>query len=165
MSLTIRDTIPADLPALLDIYNHEVKYGLSTFDINPKNLEQWQKWYEGHTSGNHFVLTAEADGRAVGYSSLSEYRTKEAYAATVELSVYVDTAYRGRGIAKALVLRTVEKARENGDVHTIISVITGGNRASIELHKKLGFTHYGTIREVGEKFGRMLDIDNFQLII
>ena len=59
--------------------------------------------------------------------------------------MYVDTAYRGRGIAKALVLRTVEKARENGDVHTIISVITGGNRASIELHKKLGFTRLGVI--------------------
>lgn len=165
MSLIIRDTVPEDLPALLAIYNHEVEHGVSTFDLNCKDMAQWREWYRDHMTGNRFILTAESDGRAVGYASLSQYRTKEAYAATTELSVYVATAYRGRGIAKELIRRTVEKARENGNVHTIISVITGGNEASIGLHKKLGFTHCGTIREVGEKFGRLLDIDNFQLII
>ena len=165
MSLTIRDTVPEDLPELLAIYNYEVEHGVSTFDLNKKDMRQWREGYDDHMLGNRFILTAEVDGKAVGYSSLSEYRSKEAYAATTELSVYVDTAYRGRGIAKELIRRTVEKARENGNVHTIVSVITGGNRASIELHKKLGFTHCGTICEVGEKFGRLLDIDNFQLIL
>ena len=165
MSFIIRDAIPADLPALLDIYNSEVENGTATFDINKKTLDQWNDWYEEHTCGNKFVLTAEADGRAVGYASLSRYRAKEAYAATTELSVYVHEYYRGRGIATALIGETIKKARENGNVHTIISVITGGNEASIHLHEKLGFVHCGTIRQVGVKFGRLLDIDNFQIII
>jgi phosphinothricin acetyltransferase len=32
------------------------------------------------------------------------------------------------------------------------------NAASIGLHKKLGFKHAGTLTNVGEKFGRLLDV-------
>ncbi|MBO5671505.1 MAG: GNAT family N-acetyltransferase, partial [Clostridia bacterium] len=56
-------------------------------------------------------------------------------------------------------------ARQRGELHTIVSVITSGNDASVALHKKFGFTYCGTIREVGSKFGRMLDIQNYQLIL
>jgi phosphinothricin acetyltransferase len=32
------------------------------------------------------------------------------------------------------------------------------NAASIGLHQKLGFKHAGTLKNVGEKFGRTLDV-------
>ncbi len=51
------------------------------------------------------------------------------------------------------------------DVHTVISVITGGNEASLKLHEAFGFEYCGVLREVGEKFGRRLDIVNLQLIV
>jgi len=44
-------------------------------------------------------------------------------------------------------------------------VITGGNQASIHLHEELGFLHCGTIKEVGVKFGRYLDIENYQMMV
>ncbi len=56
-------------------------------------------------------------------------------------------------------------AREREDIHTVISVITGGNEASMKLHEQLGFVHCGTIREVGKKFGEILDIENYQIIL
>lgn len=111
------------------------------------------------------MIVAEEDNRAVGYASLSSYRPKEAYKTTVELSIYVSKDYRRKGIAGKLAAAIIEIARSNDDVHTVISVITGGNEASALLHKHLGFIHCGTIREVGMKFGRKLDIDNYQLIL
>ena len=51
------------------------------------------------------------------------------------------------------------------DIHTVISVITGVNEASIRLHREFGCTHCGTMKQVGKKFGKLLDIDNFQLMV
>ena len=44
-----------------------------------------------------------------------------------------------------------------------VSVIAGGNAASVRLHEKFGFTYSGTLHEVGLKFGRYLDIVNYEL--
>lgn len=153
------------MEALLSIYNYEVVNGTATFDLEPKTMEERMVWFREHNVDNHPLIVAEMNGRAVGYASLSGYREKEAYAATVELSIYVDPAYRRRGVARTLMQSILDEAGRRQDIHTVISVITGGNEASIKLHKEFGFIHCGTMREVGEKFGRLLDIDNFQLMV
>lgn len=163
--MVIRTAEEKDMPELLDIYNYEVKHGLATFDLNPKTMEERLVWFREHNVGNHPLIVAVEDGKAVGYASLSSYRPKEAYAATVELSVYIDRDYRRRGIAGELAYAILETAKERDDIHTVISVITGGNEASIRLHERLGFIHCGTIREVGVKFGKMLDIENYQMLV
>lgn len=156
---------PADMEQLVRIYNYEVLHGTATFDLNPKTIEERMEWFHAHNVNNHPLIVAELDGKAVGYASLSEYREKEAYAATVELSVYVDPDYRRRGIARRLIGDILDEAKRRSDIHTVISVITGGNDASIALHEEFGFQYCGTIREVGEKFGQLLDIVNYQLMV
>lgn len=163
--MEIRIAQEGDVPYLLDIYNYEVLHGEATFDINPRTLSERLDWYYAHNVGNHPLIVAVEDGHAVGYACLSPYRVKEAYAATVELSVYVHKDYRKRGIARKLMLHILSMAREDKRIHTVISVITGGNRASIHLHEELGFLHCGTIKEVGVKFGKYLDIENYQMMV
>ena len=163
--MVIRIAEERDVPYLLDIYNYEVLHGNATFDLNPRTLADRMDWFYEHNVGNHSLIVAEENGRAVGYASLSAYRVKEAYAATVELSVYVDKEYRKRGIARRLMIEILELARQDERIHTVVSVITGGNTASIHLHEELGFLHCGTIREVGVKFGELLDIENYQMMV
>lgn len=163
--MKIRMAEERDMEALLSIYNYEVLNGTATFDLEPKSMEERMKWFRAHNVDNHPLIVAEEDGRAVGYASLSPYREKEAYAATVELSIYVDPGYRRRGAARKLMEAILDEARRRDDIHTVISVITGGNEASIRLHREFGFTHCGTMKEVGKKFGKLLDIDNFQLMV
>lgn len=163
--MKIRAAEEQDMPELLDIYNYEVEKGYATFDLRPKTMEERMVWFREHNRDNHPLIVAEEDGKAVGYASLSSYRIKEAYAATVELSLYVHKDYRRRGIAAELAEAILNMAREREDIHTVISVITGGNAASMRLHKKLGFTHCGTMREVGVKFGKLLDIENYQIMV
>ena len=165
MSVKIRLTEERDLPALLAINNHEVLHGTATLDLHAKTAEDWQNWYDAHREGNHFALTAELDGQAIGYATLSGYREKEAYKTTAELSIYVHPDHRRQGVASALMGEVLRLAKQRGDVHTIVSVITGGNTASIALHESFGFLYCGTIREVGMKFGRMLDIYNYQRLL
>lgn len=163
--MVIRVAEERDMEALLAIYNYEVLNGVATFDLEPKTMEERMVWFREHNVKNHPLIVAEMDGQAVGYASLSAYREKEAYQTTVELSVYVDPEYRRRGVARALMGAILDEAGRRDDIHTVISVITGGNEASVRLHEAFGFIHCGTMREVGVKFGRRLDIDNFQLMV
>jgi len=47
---------------------------------------------------------------------------------------------------------------EKAGLHTVLARITTGNTISIHLHEAVGFEHVGIMREVGEKFGRILDV-------
>ena len=163
--MEIRKAVQTDLPALLEIYNYEVLNGTATFDLTAQTLEQRQVWFDAHNIENHPLYVAETDGIVVGYVSLSTYREKEAYRSTVELSVYVHHEYRGQGIASQLMAFIIEEARRDESIHTVISVITSGNAASVKLHEKFGFAFGGTLKEVGVKFGRYLDIDNYYLMV
>ena len=163
--MKIRKAGIQDLERLLEIYNYEVLYGISTLDLTEKTLEERKQWFEGHNVANHPLYVAEVEGQVAGYVCLSSYREKEAYYSTVELSVYVDVNYRRKGIASKLMEFILEEARNREDIHTIISVITSANAASRHLHEKYGFQYSGTIREAGIKHGSYQDIENYQLMV
>jgi len=44
------------------------------------------------------------------------------------------------------------------DKHGMVAEIDAANPASLRLHARLGFERAGTLREVGIKFGRWLDL-------
>ncbi|MEA4870438.1 MAG: N-acetyltransferase family protein [Christensenella sp.] len=161
--MLIRKAEQKDLPELLRIYNDEVINGVATLDLNPRTLEEWQIWFDHHNVENHPLYVALLDGRIAGYSSLSSYREKEAYRSTVELSIYVSPDFRKRGVATELMSFILEEAKRDERTHTVVSVITAGNEASCKLHEKFGFEFCGTIREVGVKFGKYQDIENYRL--
>ena len=161
--MIIRKPVREDIPALLGIYNYEVENGVATLDINKKTLTEWEKWYDNHNIENHPLIVCEAEGEVAGYATLSSYREKEAYKSTVELSVYVSPCYRKKGVGTLLMNAIISMAKEDESIHTVVSVITAGNEASRSLHEKFGFTFCGTICEVGEKFGRYVDIENYSL--
>lgn len=163
--MLIRKAEQKDLQELLDIYNYEVVNGVSTLDLNPRSLEDWQIWLDRHNVENHPLYIAEIDGRVAGYSSLSSYREKEAYKSTVELSIYISPDYRKRGIATALMAFILDLAKADPRTHTVVSVITAGNEASCKLHEKFGFDFCGTVPEVGMKFGKYQDIVTYSLFV
>jgi hypothetical protein len=47
----------------------------------------------------------------------------------------------------------------------LIARITGDSAASLHLHRSAGFVHVGRLREVGRKFGRLLDVHVLQLVL
>ena len=97
-----------------------------------------------------------------GFATYGPFRALPAYAHTVEHSVYVRADQRGRGVGRALLAELVRTARER-ELHVMVGVIDAANLASVALHRAAGFRHAGTLREVGYKFGRWLDVDLYQL--
>ena len=154
--LVVRLAALDDAEAIRRIYNHEVEHTTHTFDLVPRSLQDQQAWLQ-EREGALGVLVAELDGQVVGFASLSEYRPRAAYRTSVESSVYVDGALRGRGVGRRLMRELVEVARSRG-FHTMLARIADGHEASIQLHQAAGFSVVGTEREVGRKFGGWLDV-------
>ena len=124
--------------------------------MEPKSLDDRRAWLAAH-GPRHPVLVAERDGHVVGWASLSPWSPRGAYADTAEVSVYVAEAQRGRGVGRRLLEEVVEAGRRAG-LHAVVAQIVGENAASIHLHEALGFERVGVLREVGRKFGRLLDV-------
>ena len=77
--MLIRTAELSDLPALLAIYNDEVKKGVATFDTDPQTWEERRAGFDAHYIENHPLLTAVADdGTIAGYASLSTFCAKKA---------------------------------------------------------------------------------------
>ncbi len=163
--MLIRKAKIEDLQQLLDIYNYEVVNGTATLDLNPKSIKEWEQWFYAHNVGNHPLFVAEIDGKVAGYTSFSSFREKEAYKSTVELSVYISLDFRRQGVATELMRYILDEAKKSDDIHTIVSVITDGNDASQKLHQKFGFEFCGTIKEVGTKFGKYVNINNYSISV
>ena len=157
----IRKAEKEDIPALMKIYNEAILHTVATFDMEVKDLEDRKKWFNEHTE-KYVIFVWEEDGMIKGYSSLSRYRDRKAFDGTVEISVYIGEAWRGKGIGKALMQRALGFAEEHPEICEVVSLITGENAGSIHLHEELGFVYCGQFRNVGQKFGKMLDLNFYQ---
>ncbi len=154
--LIIRPARPDDLNAITKIYNEAILTTDATFDTEPKTDEEQRTWFINHGPKNP-ILVAELDSTVVGWASLSDWSDRCAYSDTAEISLYVKENSRGKGIGKKLLEEIIQEGEKVG-LHTIIARITTGNQQSIHLHENLGFEHIGVMREVGRKFGRLLDV-------
>jgi len=163
METYIRKAEKSDLLRITDIYNWAVENTTASFDINSQTIEQRAVWLS-HYGDRHPLIVCEVDGYVAGYASLSEFRSKEGYKNTCELSVYIDPQYHRNGLGHKLMVYMIELGKEIG-YHVIMSGITADNEISIKMHEKLGFEHCGHMKEVGFKFGRYLDCVFYQLII
>jgi len=154
--------VPDDAEAIRIIYNHEVGTSTASFDLVERTAEQQVAWMADR-SGAFSVLVAIEGEAVLGFASLSPYKERAAYRSTVENSVYVDAAHRGRGVADRLMGDLLAVARTSG-FHSVIARIGGDNEASIALHAKHGFQVVGVERQVGRKFGRWQDVTVMQLL-
>ena len=160
--LTIRQAAFDDLGQITEIYNDAIEKTTATFDTEPKTLEEQEEWFANHDA-KHPVLIAERDDTVVGWASLSKWSDRCAYSDTAEISLYIKEECRGKGIGKKLMKTIIQEGQKTG-LHTVIARIADSNDISIELCKSFGFQHIGTMREVGKKFGKLLDVHIMQLI-
>ena len=164
MSATLRPAHRADTERIRAIYNHAVAHSTATFDTVPKTAAEMQAWFDAHGARHPITVALDDNGSVVGYASLNAWSDRCSYETTTELSVYVDDRAQGRGLGRALMTDVIERGRAAG-VHTVLSRIADGSEASAHLHRALGFEELGTMREVGRKFDRWLDVTLWQKML
>ncbi|MFM9755288.1 N-acetyltransferase family protein, partial [Streptomyces turgidiscabies] len=83
----------------------------------------------------------------LGYATSSPFRAKQAYATSVEVTVYLRPDAGGRGVG-TLLYEALFEALSGEDLHRAYAGIAQPNEASVRLHERFGFRHVGTYREV-----------------
>ena len=159
----LRRAVRADLLSITEIYNEAILTTTATFDTKPQSVRQRLRWFRQHQAG-YPIIVAEFDGKVVGWACLSPWSGRPAYAETAETSFYVKSEYRGRGIGRELKRRVIKEARQLG-FHSLIAQVAAGSAASLHLNEVLGFKRVGTLREVGRKFGKLLDVHVLQKML
>lgn len=154
--VTIRPARGSDAQAIAAIYAWHVASGTATFDTVPPDAGVWREKIADFAERGLPFLIAERKGAVVAYAYAARFRDRAAYAHTCEDSIYVSHEARGGGIGSVLLPALIEAARESG-FEQMIAVVGGGEPASVALHGKCGFVHAGRMRNVGKKFGRLLD--------
>ena len=161
--MTVRPAERGDAAAIAAIYAHWVRESHATFDLEPPTEADWVgRWEEAEANRRPWLVATEAGGGAIGaFAISSSFRTKAAYAATLETTVYVDRAKVGRGLGRPVYEALLGEGTARG-FHVAVAGIALPNPGSVALHEALGFEPVGVFREVGHKLGAWRDVQWWQ---
>lgn len=160
-ALIIRPCFQQDLEFVQLIYAHHVLSGTGTFELEPPSLETMTERWGGVVSrGWPFVVASPAAdlSRVLGFAYAVQYRDRAAYAKSFEVSVYTAPTSLRQGAGGLMLNELLHMLKGDGAREALAFIGDSANAASIALHRKLGFTQVGVLKEVGEKFGRQLDV-------
>ena len=178
-TLTIRDALPADADAICRIYNQGIEDRVATLETDVRTPAERREWLAAR-GPRHPVLLAETTGgrtteprtissrpptalaqhaapAPIAWASLNRFNPRPVYDHVADLSVYVERAWRGRGVGCALLSALVERARAIG-YHKLVLAAFPENAAGMGLYARLGFTRVGVYREQGWLDGRWVDV-------
>jgi phosphinothricin acetyltransferase len=156
----VRDATDDDLVAVADIYTYESLHSYSTFETGERPVAAWRHKLEAP----YPLLVAEEGGTVIGFAHASAFRDRPAYHRTVETSVYLHRAARGRRVGSELYGALLPRLAAAG-FHTALALIALPNEASVRLHERAGFELDGLLREVGDKHDRLIDVGVYQLML
>ena len=163
MDITFLPSTDADVAALLPVYNHYVRTDTATFHTEEIDEATFRGLlFPGYPRYDSWVLWADA--RRIGYVILARYKPREAYDGSAEVTIYLDPAYPRQGAGSAALTFVEARARER-QFHNLLAIICGENTASIGLFAKFGYSQCAHYHEVGQKFGRWLDVVSFEKLL
>lgn len=160
----LRPATLADLPTINDIYNHYVLHSTCTYQTVPSTPEERLAWFTSRTPQHPVRVLTDPSGTVIGWHSLTPFKTREAYARTVENSLYLRHDLLGQGLGKLMLADQLAIAAALNH-RAILAVICSSQTPSLKLHERHGFTPAGLLKEVGYKFDRWLDIAILQKLI
>jgi L-amino acid N-acyltransferase YncA len=155
LPLRIRPARAADAPTICRIYNQGIEDRIATLETEPRTPEERAEWLAAR-GPRHPVLVAEAEAGVVGWGSLNVFNPRRAYDHVADFSLYIERAWRGRGVGRQLLDALVVRARELG-YHKLVLSAFPWNAAGMRAYRRAGFREVGIYREQGRLDGRWVD--------
>ena len=159
--IKIRDAKIDDAANILKIYAYYVENTAITFEITVPTLENFRSRIKNTLEEKYPYIVAEIDKKIVGYAYAGHFVGREAYKYSVELSIYLDKDFRGRGIGKKL-YSELENRLQTAEIKNLYACIGYPEIedeyltfASVKFHERFGFKICGKFTECGRKFNRL----------
>lgn len=147
----IRGMTSQDANRVLEIYKMGLETRNATFETD---VPSWADWDAKHHAHSRFVFV-EGE-RVLGWIALAPVSERQVYAGVAEVSVYIDTDARGKGIGSKLMEQVIFSAEAQG-IWTLYSSIFPENKATFRLHEKFGFRRIGRREKIAKLDDRWRD--------
>lgn len=149
-----------DLAVILAIYNHYILSSTATFHsgkMSQKELEEFL--FVSNPKYPSFLI--KDNGETIGYCFLAQYKKRQAYDRSAELSIYLKPEFTGKGIGP-VTLNHLEASAKKAGIRVLVGTLCGENHAGIRLMEKSGYSKCAHMKNIGEKFGKILDVVVYQ---
>jgi phosphinothricin acetyltransferase len=151
-----------DLPVVKEIFDYYILHSTATFHSEKITLPELEEMiYLDNPRYPSFLIRDGPADEVIGYCFLSHYKKRQAYNRTAEVSIYIKPGSTGKGIGTTA-MKIIEEAAKAGGIHVLVGTLCSENHASIRLLEKTGYTKAAHLRNVGEKFGKILDVVIYQ---
>jgi phosphinothricin acetyltransferase len=147
----------SDLPEIVSIYNSTVASRMVTADTEPVTVESRKAWFKAHDPARRPLWVIVLHERIAGWISYQSFYGRPAYNGTIELSIYLHSDFRGKGLGSKALDYAISRA---GDYHVkaMIGIIFSHNIPSLRLFETKGFEHWGELPEIAEIDGKKLSV-------
>ena len=163
MKIEFADLKETDFELIKNIYNYYIENSTATYYTEKITIDELKEFIPfDHKKYKSFLIKNENE--CCGFCYISQYKKRQAYDRTAEISLYLKTEYTGRGIGKE-VLKHLEKVAKKNGISVLIGIISGDNEKSIKLFEKNGYEKCAHFKQIGEKFSKILDVVSNQKII
>lgn len=159
----IREVRPDDAAQIAGIYNRYILETTISFETQPLSAEDMRIRIEEISSYFPYFV-AENNGKLTGYCYAHPWKERAAYCKTLETTIYLASEAKGRGLGTRLMTQLIKECRNRG-YHALIACITAENEESCQFHERLGFKKVSHFEQVGQKFGRWLDVADYELML
>lgn len=159
-NIEFTDLQEADLIAVKKIYDYYILNSTATFHTNPISIEELKEFiFVNHPVYKSYII--RNNNQIIGYCYLSYFKKRQAYNRTAEITIYLSHSFHGRGIGY-MGLNYMEKVAKERGIKNLLGIISGDNMNSIKLFEKCGYFKCSHFKNIGEKFGKVLDVVAYQ---
>ena len=157
--IIIRNAVPQDARALLDIYGPYVKNTAISFEYEVPGVEEFQKRIE-KTIQKYPYLIAEEEHRILGYAYAGAFYGRAAYDWSVETTIYLAPNATKKGVGRLLYETLEARLKEMGIINLYACIAYPDvedeylDKNSALFHEHMGYTKVGEFHKCGYKFGR-----------
>ena len=152
----VRLATAADAEAISRIYNQGIEDRVATLETELRTPEERRRWLAGRSPRHPVIVAQNGADEVVGWGSLNVFNAREAYRFVADFSVYVERAFRGKGVGRVLLETLIALAREHG-FHKMVLSAFPTNASGMALYTKLGFRTVGVYREQSLLDGQWVD--------
>lgn len=146
-----------DLPKIIGTYNSTIASRLVTADLEPVTLESKLDWFKAHSQNKRPLWLVLVDADYAGWMSFNSFYGRPAYDGTVEISIYLEEKYRGKGLGKICLQKAIDSC-PSLKIHTLLGFIFGHNETSLKLFYQFSFEKWAHLPEVANMNGILRDL-------
>ncbi len=145
--MEIKNFTEQDYFQVAEIYKQGIETGIATFQ---NDIPDWESWDKSHLSNCRIAIFEGSE--MAGWSAITPVSSRCVYAGVGEVSIYIATNFRGKGVGEILLNYLIKESEKEG-LWTLQSGIFAENIGSIKLHKKCGFRQIGYREKIAQKNG------------